>query len=1015
MLAGPYRWRMNDYLLEQEETIGKAKNILKEYFDQNLNKGTKIEVVWDASKAVLRGFLIQQNKYRKNLREAKKEEIVKQLKETEKKIIKNPGDEKAKQLGKLLQTQYSAMLNQEIEWGIKTMKYKYFESANKTGKLLAWQLRKRKKQRIINKIKSEDQITEDPNEIKEKFLHYYEALYKKREDEDINEIGRYLERSGGEQLTEEEKALLNEPITVEEVRDAIKKMKPGKAPGPDGLSQKYYKTLEEHLAPVLCNVINNILQGGEIPDSWREAYITVIPKADSDILEIKNYRPISLLNNDYKIFAGIMASRLKEYLNRAIHKDQAGFLPGRQIKDNVRHIVNIIEYLELRNDTPAALIFIDAEKAFDNVSWHFLIKCMEIVGIRGPFLEGIRSIYSTQRAKLIINSNLTNSFTITKGTRQGCPLSPLLFIMVLEVILNKIRETPEIRGIKIGTKEYKVKAYADDLVVSIQDPTEGINTVIEVMEAFGRLSGFKLNKNKTKVLIKNVDEQSKNKIELESGIKVSKKVKYLGIWITPKSINLVEDNYNKTWRECKRDLDSWSRLQLSWEGRMAAIKMNILPKMIFLFQNIPVIRGTTMFKDWQKTLSRFIWQGKRARIKYKLLTDRRDRGGFAVPNLQLYYEASCLCWIKEWIVLENTDLLDLEGFDTRFGWHAYLWQDKGRVHKGFSNHIIRGALLEVWNRCKRLVEKDTPWWLSPIDILVIKKLNMEGKRWTYADLLRRSDKGWEIRPYEELKDKLTGWMQYHQINAVWREHKKVGMSKNKSKFQLEIIEGKSKLLTKMYNQLLDWDTMDEEIKEVMVKWAIDLGHPIEYERWTKLWNKDMKFSACVKLRENMEKMMYRWYITPIKLAKMYKTGERTCWKCKKKEGDFFHMWWSCEEVKRFWGLVYDELKKILKYSFPKKPEAFLLGMVGEEIKKDDQTLFQYAAVSARILLAQSWKSANIPTISEWQTKLIEYMDIAMMTQKIRQQKNTKFINDWNKFLSYMESSLGNDKITVGII
>uniref|UniRef100_A0A670KGP7 Reverse transcriptase domain-containing protein n=1 Tax=Podarcis muralis TaxID=64176 RepID=A0A670KGP7_PODMU len=371
--------------------------------------------------------------------------------------------------------------------------------------------------------------------------------------------------------------------------------------------------------------------------------------------------------------------------------------------------------------------------------------------------------------------------------------------MVLEVITNKIRETQEIRGIRIGVKEYKLKAYADDLVISLEEPIKGVDKVLELLEEFGKLSGFKLNKVKTKMLTKNLAEDLRNQLEQQTGIKVVKKVKYLGIWVTTKNINLVEDNYNRTWREIKKDFDSWSRLKLSWEGRMAAIKMSILPRLLFLFQNIPVIRGTTMFKEWQRTLSRFIWQGKRARIKFKLLTDRRERGGFSVPNLQLYYEASC--WIKDWIVLEKLDLLDLEGFDARFGWHAYLWQDKERVHKGFSNHIVRGALLEVWNRTKRLLEKNTPWWLSPVNILTIKKLNMESQRWTYEDLLIKSDKGWRIRPYEELKDKLTGWLQFHQINALWNEHKKIGMNEKKSKYQVEILEGNSKLLSKMYNQL----------------------------------------------------------------------------------------------------------------------------------------------------------------------------------------------------------------------
>uniref|UniRef100_A0A670HXR6 Reverse transcriptase domain-containing protein n=1 Tax=Podarcis muralis TaxID=64176 RepID=A0A670HXR6_PODMU len=1010
---GQYRWRMNEYLLENEEIIEKAKNTLKEYFEWNLNKGTKIDIVWEASKAVLRGFLIQQNSYRRKLRELKKEEIVKQLKECEEKLIINPEDEKMKQIAKVLQTQYSTLLGQEVEWRIKSMKQKYFESANKTGRLLAWQLRKRKKQMVINKIKIEEHIIEDPNEIKEKFLQFYETLYKRKEDEDTIEIERYLEKNGGERLTDDEKSHLNKPITTDEVKEAIKKMKPGKAPGPDGLSQKYYKVLEEYVTPVLCDVFNNILQGGRIPDSWREAHITLIPKPEADKLDVKNYRPISLLNNDYKIFAEIMAKRLKKYLIKSIHKDQAGFLPGRQLKDNIRNIINIIEYLEFKNEIPAALVFVDAEKAFDNVSWCFLVKCMERVGIEGPFLEGIKAIYSSQRAKLIINNNLTDSFMISKGTRQGCPLSPLLFIMVLEIIANKIRETPEIRGIKLGVKEYKLKAYADDLVISLEEPLKSVEKVLEVLEEFGKLSGFKLNKNKTKILTKNLAEDLRNQLEQQTGIKVVKKVKYLGIWVTTKNINLVENNYKKTWSEIKKDLDIWSRLTLSWEGRMAAIKMNILPKILFLFQNIPVIRGTTMFKEWQRTLSRFIWQGKRARIKFKLLTDRRERGGFAVPNLQLYYEAACLCWVKDWIVLENLDVLDLEGFDARFGWHAYLWQDKERVHKGFSHHIVRGALLEVWNRTKRLLEKGIPWWLSPVNISSLKNLNTRSQRWTYEDLLTKSDKGWRIKSFEELKDKSIGWLQVHQINALWNEHKKIGMNEKKSKFQVEILEGKSKLLSKMYNQLLEWDTKDEEVKEVMIKWAIDLGYSLEYERWVKLWTKDMKFTACVSLRENMEKMMYRWHITPVKLGKMYKTGDKRCWKCKKKEGDFHHMWWSCEEVKRFWGSIYDELKKILKYTFPKKPEAFLLGMVGEEIRKEDQTMFQYATTAARLLLAQNWKSSKIPTISEWQNKLFEYSELAKMTQKIRHQSNKIFINDWNKFISYMEKNLGNIKITVG--
>uniref|UniRef100_A0A670II53 Reverse transcriptase domain-containing protein n=1 Tax=Podarcis muralis TaxID=64176 RepID=A0A670II53_PODMU len=1012
-VKGQYRWRMCENLFDSEEVRERIKDTLKEYLNLNLNKETPIDVVWDASKAVLRGLLIQQNNYRRKVRERKKEEILSQLRNLEKKLTRNPTDEAANRASKVLQSQYSAILNQELEWKIKFAKQRYFESANKMGKLLAWQLRKRKKQNMINKIILDDNIIEDPEEIENRFTQFFEKLYEKG-GESSAEINSYLEQNEKKYILEEDRTELNKEITINEIKEAISRMKTGKAPGPDGLSAKYYKILEEHLAPVLKDVINNIFQGGKTPASWKEAYITLIPKTEKDKTDIKNYRPISLLNNDYKIFADIMASRLKKLLTKYIHKDQMGFLPNRHQKENVRHILNIIEYLDMRIDVPAALIFIDAEKAFDNVSWEFLLQCLGKAGIEGPYLKGIRAIYSEQQARLIINDNLTKSFKIQKGTRQGCPLSPLLFIMVLEVIANRIREAVNVKGIKIGKKEFKLKAYADDLVLSVENPVESASRVVELLEDFGRLSGFRLNRKKTKILTKNMTDQEKSQLEEKIGIEVVNKVKYLGIWLSPKNINLVEDNYSKVWQDIKKDLDTWHRLKLSWTGRMSAIKMCILPKLLFLFQNIPIIKGTSLFKNWQKILTKFIWQGKRARVKLKYLTDARERCGFAVPNIRLYYEAACICWIKEWATLRNSDLLDLEGFDIRFGWHAYLWQEKGEVHRGFSNHIIRSSLLEVWKRYKNRIEKGTPWWLSPSNIVKIKKINMAEENCTYEDILEKIDTGWRLKPYEELKDKIKEWFHFHQIHALWGEHKRLGMKEKKSWFQVEILESNDKLLSKMYKRLLEWDTKEVQVKGAMVKWEKDLGHNIDYNKWQILWTKGVKFTACVALRENLEKMVYRWYLTPAKLGKMYKTVDNTCWRCRDKVGTFFHIWWTCDVIKEFWKQIHDEMKKILKYNIPKSPEMFLLGLIGKEIKKIDQNFFQYAMAAARNQIAQKWKTPELPTVAEWQLRLYQYIELARLTRKIRQNNTSKFKDEWNKFLTYLENTQGINNLSVDV-
>lgn len=216
----------------------------------------------------------------------------------------------------------------------------------------------------------------------------------------------------------------------------------------------------------------------------------------------------------------------------------------------------------------------------------------------------------------------------------------------------------------------------------------------------------------------------------------------------------------------------------------------------------------------------------------------------------------------------------------------------------------------------------------------------------------------------------------------------------------------------MYKQLLEWDTKGDVVKGAMVKWDRDLGHKVDYNKWQILWKKGVKFTACATLRENLEKMIYRWYLTPAKLGKMYRNADNLCWRCRDKVGTFFHVWWTCDVVKRFWGQIYDELKKILKYNFPKSPEVFLLGMIEEEIKNADQTFFQYAITAARILIAQKWKSPEIPSVRDWQVKLFQYIELANLTQRIRHHNMAKVKSDWNKFLNYIKTNLGINNIAV---
>uniref|UniRef100_A0A670JFQ6 Reverse transcriptase domain-containing protein n=1 Tax=Podarcis muralis TaxID=64176 RepID=A0A670JFQ6_PODMU len=999
--TGTFRWRMNDTLFRDEEFCKKAMKTLKDYFEINMRTNVEKRIIWDASKAVMRGFLIQQNVIKKKSQNEKKERILEKIREGEKKLRSKPKSQDILKEIKLYQTQYMELTNQEIEWKIKQMRQKTFESADKCGKLLAWQIKKRQKLNTVTHLEVEGRNIYKPTEIRDCFQRYFSQLYKQGPQSDA-EIESFLEKNGLRKISKESKEILNQRITEQEIEGAIQNMTLGKSPGPDGLTSRYYKTLKEGLLQPLLEVCNEILEGKKAPDTWKEAYITLIPKTETEKTQLKNYRPISLLNVDYKIFADILAKRLKMILMEEIHRDQAGFLPKRHLSDNVRNIVDILEMLEVNINTKAVLIFVDAEKAFDNISWDFMMKNLRGMGVGQGFENGIGAIYSEQKAKLIVNNMVTEELKIEKGTRQGCPISPLLFISVLEVLLNMIRKDQLVKGVQVGAKHYKLKAFADDLVLTLQEPESSTKRVLELIQDFGQVAGFKLNKLKTKVLGENLTSVEKERFQNETGLTVVKKVKYLGVNMTSKNLNLFKDNYEKCWNEVKKDLEIWSNLKLSLLGRIAVIKMNVLPRMLFLFQTLQILDKMDCFKKWQKDISKFVWQGKKPRIKYKILTDAKDRGGFALPDLKLYYESAAFCWLKEWMLLENTDTLDLEGYNNMYGWHAYLWYDKVKAHKGFKNHIVRKALYNVWTRYKDLLESKTPRWLSPMEAKAIKKLNMEAKWPRYGEILEQEGDRWKLQSFEKLKGKVRDWLHYHQIMEVFKTDRKIGFQVEKSKLETELLEPSTKNLSRMYSLLLEWNTQDEVVKSAMIKWAQDIGHNILFADWEKMWTTGMKFTACNALRENIMKMIYRWYMTPVKLAKIYHLPDNKCWKCKEIEGTFFHLWWTCPKIKVFWEMIYNELKKVLRYTFPKKPEAFLLGIVGQLVPKKDRTFFMYATTAARILIAKYWKMQELPTVEEWQLKVIDYMGLAEMTSRIRDQGSDTAQEDWKKFKEYLK-------------
>ena len=221
---------------------------------------------------------------------------------------------------------------------------------------------------------------------------------------------------------------LTAPITRKELDMAISKLKANKCPGSDGFPNEWHKIFKEDLAPVMLDSFNWTLPKAVASPSWKEAVILVIPKEGRNKENCESYRPISILNVDYKLFTSILTKRIEHLLPDLINEDQTGFIKGRQTQDNIRRMLHIIERINKKH-LSAVLASLDLEKAFDRVCWPFLYRVLERLGFNGQFVRCIQALYRDPTARLKINGHLTGSFKLYRGTGQGCCLSPALFAL----------------------------------------------------------------------------------------------------------------------------------------------------------------------------------------------------------------------------------------------------------------------------------------------------------------------------------------------------------------------------------------------------------------------------------------------------------------------------------------------------------------------------------------------------------------------------------------------------------
>ena len=492
--------------------------------------------------------------------------------------------------------------------------------------------------------------------------------------QDIARILDHVRRS----LSAEQRTNLAKRIKMNEIKEAMTNSANGKAAGMDGIPVEMWKKLSEeydsepedgphtkcNIVKVMVKVFNDIETFGLQPGSkFNNGWLCPIYKK-GDKENIANYRPITVLNTDYKIFTKAITTKLASVAPDIIHKDQAGFVQGRSIFDQVKLAKLMIDYGEMK-EIRGAIVALDQEKAYDKIMHTYLWKVLEKFGFPNHFIQVVKTLYNNASTVVIINGVISTPFLVIRGVRQGDPLSCLLFNLSIEPMAEMIRHS-SIHGIEVpGTNENtKCKLFADDTVVYLSHHDDFLQLQNDCLSPWCKVAGAKFNIPKTVIIpigpkayrIKVIEMRRTN----ENGPTIpddvcianeEQPVRILGGWIG-NEINQVTP-WTPVIEKISANLKRWESGHPTIEGRRLIVQMVVAGMTQYLtkVQGMP----NSVAKTLTGIIRKFTWNGEgRPTVGLDHLCSDIKDGGKKVLDITARNEAIHLTWLQTYLRFDDS-------------------------------------------------------------------------------------------------------------------------------------------------------------------------------------------------------------------------------------------------------------------------------------------------------------------------------------------------------------------------
>ncbi|KAL2246368.1 UNVERIFIED_CONTAM: hypothetical protein Sindi_2905000, partial [Sesamum indicum] len=542
---------------------------------------------------------------------------------------------------------------------IREQKIEWMKDGDQCSRVFFRKIAQRRATRRILQINDEHGITHTEQEaVINEFLSYYRILLGGQRRWDMIDIW-FLRPWARHLVTEGETNSLLSPFTPSDVKEAVFDIAEDKAPGPDGYSSGFFKAA--------CPIV-----GGEALETNQYHNIGAYPKVHSP-MSVGDFRPISCCNVLYKIIAKLIVKRLSVVLDKVISPCQAAFVPGRSIGDNIMLAQELFSGYNQSRLPPRCTLKVDIRKAYDSVEWDILVAVLELFGFPPTFVKWIEECVTTPSFSVGLNGKPHGFFSGARGLRQGDPLSPYLFVLVMEVLhLGYLQMIDQDRLFSFHWMCHSARifqlGFADDLLLFYHADMDSIDVHKRGLDRFAVWSGLRLNVQKSHLIIsrsaQGLREEMLEALGFQEGLLP---LRYLGLPLLSSRLTIAD--CQPLLVKIDKCIAGWEGMTLSYAGRVQIIK-SVLMSLSFYWASAFIL-PKRVTNEIEKRLRNILWKGPTnsgyAKVAWKELCRPVDEGGLGIKDITTLNRA-----------LMTKKLCDIIQCDRTSIWVEWLYHDRLR-------------------------------------------------------------------------------------------------------------------------------------------------------------------------------------------------------------------------------------------------------------------------------------------------------------------------------------------------